>query len=218
VAKPAVPGFSGDVTLRTLKDGSQVAFDSNHVYVSTKDGAHMWFRHKESFLGLRDQVDLKRVVHSNEQEGISNFTDVFLRKGRLEAGLGPTPEAPAGTDGATYEFSNGVKLFTNESQRVFEVNTPGARAFSPQRGHWRFNSIANLNLESMPPPAVPTASTIGAVSAPTLGEVNLVKFTSSGRPLERGFVAALGQLALERAGDIGTAVFEHDIIKHASSD
>jgi hypothetical protein len=207
-ATPIEQGFTGSVRLRTFSDGSQVAFDNNHVLVSTKNGAHMWFKNKQSFLGLRDQLDLKRVVQPSAEGGTGQTSaDVFLKKGRLGSDLGSGTTNFFSPEGQTYVFSDGLKLSTDITQRVTEVETPFAKIFSPQRGSWRYNLSAD-----MPSPVVPTAGTIGAVSAPKPIEVNLTNFTSSGRPYKKGLEGALGQMMLERAGDIGTSVFEHYVL------
>jgi len=214
-ATPTAPAFTGNVKLRTLSDGSQVAFDGKNVFVSTKDGAHMWFRQKQSFLGLNNQLDLKRVVRLSTDEAqplqFYNSADVFLKKGRFGTDLLSNATPEASPQGQTYSFSDGMKVFADANERVFEVGTPGARVYSPRRGNWHYNPIANLE-DELPSPVVPKATTIGTVSVPKPTEINLVKFTDTSRPYEKGFEAALGQMMIERGGDIGTSVVERYLL------
>jgi hypothetical protein len=230
--------IKGNMRLRHMPDGSQIGSTGDgSVMVLTKDGTALWFKNNRSLFGFRNKLDLAKVLHQGGDEtdvltGMYSPTTTAAygkgsgagqagRSGAQIIGKDPslyfdTPTDPnaaegssdqvlGGRSGTSYTTVDGTKFTTGKSGNILAVEAGGNRVFLDAKGSWKLGladvtakpiDFAGLNLD----PA----------------SFNLAAIQDRFETAKKGAEVGLTEIMLERAGDIGSSVFEHEVLVHGT--
>ncbi len=163
---PGEMPFTGSMRLRSMGDGSQIGSTGDgSLMVITREGTALWFKNNRSLFGLRNKLDLAKVMHESGDEtdvltGMYSPTKVYTygRPGTGESGQGPhlygkdpavyfeAPPAEEGPSQATQVFGkptqsytarDGTRFVTGKTGSISEVQTGGNRFYLDNKGTWK---------------------------------------------------------------------------------
>jgi hypothetical protein len=240
---PGEMPFTGSMRLRTMADGSQIGSTGDgSLMVMTKDGTALYFKNNRSMFGLRNKLDLAKVMHQGGDEtdvltGMYSPTRVYTY-GRPSGGAagdtghgphfyGKDPavyfDAPPPADGAaagaenptrwvfgkpsqSYTAKDGTKFETGRTGSISAVETGGNRVYLNNKGKWTMSvgegpentDFAGINLD-------PANFSLGSI--PDRMET-----------AKKGAEVGLTEIMLERGGDIGSSLIEHEVLVHTTKD
>jgi hypothetical protein len=232
--------FSGSIRMRELPDGTHIGSTSDgSVMVTTADGTALSFKNSRSLFGLRNNLQLAKILHAGGDE-----TDI------LTGMYGSTPTG-FGRSGADLRTPR-THIIGKDPASYFD--TPGAAAaegFTPSSlspsAHISADVLRDLKSDfGQPHPVKLTTGARGAIEAVEAGGAKL--FTTHGggwqlslgdgaaaakipfhfnlqaasfdlgvigdryRALKKGAEVALSEGMIERIGDIGSSIFEHEVL------
>ncbi|MBU6455277.1 MAG: hypothetical protein KGS72_26135 [Cyanobacteria bacterium REEB67] len=234
--------FTGSIRMRELPNGTHIGSTSDgSVMVTTADGTALSFKNTRSLFGLRNNLQLSKILHAGGDEtdiltGMYGSTPTGF--GRTGADLRRPHTTPhtqiIGQDPANYfeapdavnegliskspqissdvlrdlksdvDQPHPVKLTTGAQGALEAVEAGGAKLFTGPGGSWQL-SLGDGSA------ALPFRFNLQAASF-DLGVIG-----DRYRDLKKGAEVALSEGMIERAGDIGSSIFEHQVLVRAAS-
>ena len=211
--------IKGSMRLREMPDGSHIGSTRDGaVLVLTKDGTALYFKNNRSVFGLRNKLDLAKVLHQGGDE-----TDVLTSMyspttmptfGSRPGFIGKDPSAyfetppsggSAGAAGAhphpTYTTIDGTKFVTGREGTITAVESGGNRAFIDSKGRWKLGLAAS----------VPKGSDVFSMNL-SAANFNLGSIPDRFSEMKKGAEVGISEVMLERGGDIGSSIFEHEVL------
>ena len=222
--------IKGSLRMREMPDGSHVGTTRDgNVMVLTKDGTALLF--KNSRVGLfKDKLDLSKIFHQGGDEtdiltGMYSPTTSGTFGLRGATGKSPfigkdpsayfdaTPPGGVGSSaGSAHVRADATRFVTGQDGRITAVETDGNHLFTDQNGNW------HLGLA----PGDAGASAAGRPSSffnldLSPATFNLGGLTDRFRALKKGAEVGLTESLMARVGDIGSSVFEHEVLIRSGS-
>jgi len=216
--------FKGAMRMRSMADGSHVGSSvDGSVMILTKDGTALWFKNTPSFFGLRNKLDLAKVFHPSGDEtdvltGIYSPTAMMGQPTRSGGrGTGFIGKDPAGyfeepslrSEHPTYASINGSRFITGANGTLSAVESGGNRVTVDEKGRWKLSLFPDLPHSLDLPRGLPKANI-------TSDQFNMNVIVDRMDSAKKGAEGGLSQIVLERAGDIGSAIFEHQVLIQSS--
>jgi|GEM_PF-4378862 len=221
--------IKGSLRMREMPDGSHVGTTKDgNVMVLTRDGTALLF--KNSHAGLfKDKLDLTKIFHQGGDEtdiltGMYSPTtsgtfglrgasgkSPFIGKdpsAYFDApGAGGTGSFPGG--GQAYVRSDATKFVTGHDGRITAIETDGNHLYTDQNGNWHLGLVEG-NAAGFKPSTFFNLDLHPA-------SFNLGGLTDRFRALKKGAEVGLTESLMARVGDIGSGVFEHEVLMRSSS-
>ena len=211
----AVSALDGPIRMRAMPNGIHVGSSRDgSIIVTTADGTAISFKNERSFFGLRNNLKLAEVLHpGGDSDPVSSFAD-----------LGASATHFIGRDPAAYFDATPLKLTTDLEGSPAAIEAGGAHLYTGNKGGWHVNLGANTPADFAP--ISKESGRQGSFSSlknmlaelkqygVEPGQLHLNVFSDRFNALKKGAEAGLSQGMIERAGDIGSSIFEHQVLVH----
>ncbi len=227
--------FKGSMRLKHMPDGSQIGSTADgSVMVMTRDGTALWFKNNRSLFGLRNKLDLAKVLHSGGDEtdvltGMYSPTTMrsygrgsggasatgakpgdphFIGKdpslyfdGPPEGGAAPGSSKVLGAGAQARTTIDGTTFVTGAAGNISAVESGGNRVFLDSKGSWKMSMGDGSPLGS---------DLVGK-------DMDGANFKLGSIPdrldaAKKGAEVGLTEIMLERGGDIGSSLIEHEVL------
>jgi len=204
--------------------------------VLTKDGTALLFKNSRAGL-FKDKLDLTKIFHQGGDEtdiltgmyspttsgtfGLRGATgkSPFIGKdpsayfdGPAGSGTGPGTGSAAG-GGQAYLRSDATRFVTGQDGRVTAIETDGNHLYTDQNGNWHLG-LAEGNAAGAAAGGSKPSTFFNLDLHPA--SFNLGGLTDRFRALKKGAEVGLTESLMARVGDIGSGVFEHEVLMRSA--
>jgi hypothetical protein len=196
--------FDGPIRLRELSNGTHIGSTRDgSIIVTTADGTALSFKNNRSFFGLKNNIELTKIMHKGGDDtdiltGIYSPTRAFTPG--ADSQVDSHTEHFIGKDYSSYFSENSPRVTTSDYGKVRAVEAGGVRMTNTEGTGWKLNMTSQPNHAAV------------YKFSDTVGSFSLSSITDRFRSLKRGAEAGLSEAMLERAGDIGSSIFEHEVL------
>jgi hypothetical protein len=219
-----------------MADCSQIGSAADgSLMVMTKDGTALWFKNNRSLFGLRNKLDLAKVMHQGGDE-TDVLTGMYSPTKTYTYGRSPTGET--GSDGhfygkdpavyfdsppdgaaaggpkrvfgqadQSYTAKDGTRFVTGKTGSISSVEAGGNRVFLDNKGSWKMTMGGGA----------PKGTDFAGIDF-SLPKIDLGSIPDRMETAKKGAEVGITEIMMERGGDIGSSLIEHEVLIHTTKD